>query len=107
MQPTCTEDWVKDAVSALREGWSRVDDAVMNPAEDPRPWLFRLAPMICIQRRGLKDTQLVSNLTRVTLQEDGRGIENGPTGHRKLLNQLSPFVLRCERPLRLHRRVRD
>jgi len=67
MTPTCTEDWVRDALEALREAWHRVDDAVMNPKEDPRPWLFRLAPTLCVQKRNLKGNEVVSELARTTL----------------------------------------
>ncbi len=76
--PHSKEEWSADAVAALREAWTRVDDAVLDSREDPRPWLFRLGPMLCTQRRGLKDREKIAGMARAALGRIERELQIDP-----------------------------
>jgi hypothetical protein len=69
LPPSSEEAWSEDAIAALKEAWSRVKDAALNPNDNPRPSLFRLAPTICAQRRGLKDKKQFADMSCFALRK--------------------------------------
>ena len=78
MLPTGTKAWQEDALAALKEAWSRVGDAVIGRNKDPRPYLFRLAPSLCAQRRQIADAEKLKQITKVALGKIEKELEVDP-----------------------------